>query len=362
MQKTREEKADELRMLTDFVSRFAADHTPENGLPQSGADLWPQLTEMGLIGLTVPEASGGAELGAEGLVAVAGVLGAVALPVDFSCGAALASGLLHMALAENSAVQPLLETLMRGEMRIAITCDLAAAASGINRNTLPELSGDDLTLTKIRAFGPHFPDKLLVLAKTGDNVALCLMSLDDHKLRQLPMIDGRLMTELDAGSKPVGVQVLISGAGTQQQVEACCAHMLIAVAADSLGAMERLFNQTLDYMRMRKQFGKALGSFQTIQFRLVDMSIALDEARALVDAAAEAQDNRSANASALTVAAWVQTLWSARHIAEEAVQLHGGIGMTEECAISPLVKRLLVNEHSFGQAEAYMAAYRQLAA
>jgi alkylation response protein AidB-like acyl-CoA dehydrogenase len=82
----------------------------------------------------------------------------------------------------------------------------------------------------------------------------------------------------------------------------------------------------------------------------------------LVEAAAEAQDNGAADARALTLAAWVQTLWSARHIAQEAVQLHGGIGMTEECAISPLVKRLLVNEHSFGQAEAYMSAYRQLAA
>ncbi len=362
MQKTREEKADELRMLTDFVTRFAADHTPENGLPQNDLDLWPQIAEMGLIGLALPEASGGAELGAEGLTAVAQALGSVALPVDFACGAALAASLLCEAQITNPDVALLLESFLAGEMRLGIAGQLATAAQGIKPANLPELTGTGLTLTKQQVLGAREPEKLLCLVQQGGGVVLCLVSPEKTQFRQLSMIDGRMMNEITADSAPADIQVLLSGADVQQRIAACAADILIAAAADSLGAMDNLYRQTLDYMRMRKQFGKALGSFQTIQFRLVDMSVALDEAKALVEAAAEAQDNGAEDARALTLAAWVQTLWSARHIAQEAVQLHGGIGMTEECAISPLVKRLLVNEHSFGQAEAYMSVYRQLAA
>jgi alkylation response protein AidB-like acyl-CoA dehydrogenase len=362
MQKTREEKADELRMLTDFVTRFAADHTPENGLPQTDLDLWSQIAEMGLIGLALPEASGGAELGAEGLAAVAQALGSVALPVDFACGAALAANLLCEAQKSNQDVAPLLEAFLTGEVRLGIAGQLVTAAQGIKSSNLPELTGNGLALKKLQVFGAREPEKLLCLVQQGGGVALCLVSPEKAQFRQLSMIDGRMMSEITADIAPADIQVLLSGADAQQRTETCVADVLIAVAADSLGAMDNLYRQTLDYMRMRKQFGKALGSFQTIQFRLVDMSVALDEAKALVEAAAEAQDNGAADARALTLAAWVQTLWSARHIAQEAVQLHGGIGMTEECAISPLVKRLLVNEHSFGQAEAYMSAYRQLAA
>jgi alkylation response protein AidB-like acyl-CoA dehydrogenase len=126
--------------------------------------------------------------------------------------------------------------------------------------------------------------------------------------------------------------------------------------------MQALFDLTLDYAKTRRQFGRAIGSFQTIQFRLVDLWIRLDEARSLLITATMAADEGHAEARKLTAAAWIQTLWSGRAISEEAIQIHGAIGMTEEYAVGRYVKRILVNELMFGPAEPHLARYRSSAA
>lgn len=118
----------------------------------------------------------------------------------------------------------------------------------------------------------------------------------------------------------------------------------VTAAAYHLGAMQRLFDMTLDYTRTRQQFGRALSSFQALQHRLVDMFVAIDETRALVMAAAMAADEGRADAARLARAAWTKAQLSGQLIAEESIQMHGGIGMTAECQVGSYVRQILRNK------------------
>lgn len=155
----------------------------------------------------------------------------------------------------------MLEGFLIGEMRLGIAGQLATAARGIKPANLPALTGNGLAFNKQQVLGAREPEKLLCLVQQGGGVALCLVSPEKAQFRQLSMIDGRMMSEITADIAPAHIQVLLSGADVQQRIEACAADILIAVAADSLGAMDNLYRQTLDYMRMRKQFGKSAWLF-----------------------------------------------------------------------------------------------------
>lgn len=120
----------------------------------------------------------------------------------------------------------------------------------------------------------------------------------------------------------------------------------VAAAADHLGAMQALLDMTIDYVRTRQQFGRPLGAFQALQHRLVDMFIALEEARALTMAAAMVATAERTDSGRVSMAAWECARRAGTKIAEEAIQMHGGIGMTEECRVGAYVKRILRTEAS----------------
>lgn len=131
--------------------------------------------------------------------------------------------------------------------------------------------------------------------------------------------------------------------------------MLVAAAADNLGATQLLYEMTLTYAKTRRQFGRRIADFQHIQFRLVDLWIKLDEARSLVKAAALAASEDHAQAAELARQAWIQSLWSGTACGEEAVQIHGAIGMTDEHLVGDFFKRILVNAFLFGPADYHLA-------
>ena len=328
--------ADDLRLLTDAVARFADRNAPEAGMPTPAADIWPDLCEMGLVGLTLPTETGGGGMGPLGAVAAGLQLGARAVPVSFPLAGVLVPALLAAAGRDD-----LVAAVMTGETRVAVASALLPAAGNSGHDSL--------------AFGPQRPDLVLCAGSDGAELRLCAAS--DVVSATAMMADGQPAFRL-VPTGAAGESLSVSADGR----EAALSPALLAAAAETTGAMESLFEATLAYVKLRKQFGKALGSFQTIQFRMVDLSIALEEARALLNAAAQALATGEPDGPALCRAAWVQSLWSGRKLAEEAIQLHGAIGMTAECAISHLVRRVMINEALFGPAEAHMAAYRRLAA
>lgn len=319
------DSSDDIRLLDEAVARFAGRNAAPAGLPGPAPDLWPEAVAMGLAGLALPADRGGTGLGARGALAAGRRLGAAGVPLSFSLGAVFAPALLD-GLGEAA----LRDAVIAGETRVAVTGDLLGGAATL-------------------AFGPAGVDAVIGVADEAtailpaEAVAATGRMADGQPLYRVAAVAGRRAGGL-AAARAAALPVA-----------------LVAAAAEALGAMETLFALTLDHIRLRRQFGRALGSFQSLQFRMVDLSIALEEARALASAAAEALDAGAANGPALAHAAWVQAVWSGRALAQEAIQLHGAIGMTAQCAVSVPVRRLLILEQLFGGEAAHLASYRALA-
>jgi alkylation response protein AidB-like acyl-CoA dehydrogenase len=128
----------------------------------------------------------------------------------------------------------------------------------------------------------------------------------------------------------------------------------IGVCAEAVGAMAAVTGQTTEYLKSREQFGQPLSKFQVLQHRLVDMSVTVEEARAVVHAALEAIDDDQPDAQRMVWKAKVQTAKASRFVGGQAIQLHGGMGMTDELAIGHYYKRLAMCETMFGDAQWYL--------
>ncbi len=133
-----------------------------------------------------------------------------------------------------------------------------------------------------------------------------------------------------------------------------------AVASEAVGLMRKVLNDTVEYAKQRQQFGQAIGSFQALQHRMVDMYMELEQSTAAVYLAVLNLDGERVD-RALAVSAAKATIGrSARFIGQNAVQLHGGMGMTEELAIGHYFKRLTAIEYEFGSADQHIARYAAL--
>jgi hypothetical protein len=148
--------------------------------------------------------------------------------------------------------------------------------------------------------------------------------------------------------------------GATGPIEAATAAGLLALSAEAVGIMDALRDQTLDYLRTRKQFGVPIGSFQALKHRMADLALEIEQARSAVTNAAAALDapraerERSASAAKFTIGR-VGTL-----AAEEAIQLHGGIGMTWELPLSHFAKRLIMIGHQLGDEDYHLDRYIRL--
>ncbi|MCL4747869.1 MAG: hypothetical protein KJZ83_21035 [Burkholderiaceae bacterium] len=228
--------------------------------------------------------------------------------------------------------------------------------------------------TKSRVLAAAGVNALIVSATVraeGGSTALFLVAADSPGLEVAHerMIDGRTLSRVVLSDVKVPRSARVDdGANGAALLSIARDRALLAAAAENLGAMQVLFDATLGHVRTREQFGQPIGRFQALQHRLVDLSIRLDEARALVTAAAIAVDESLApgasppEASGAVAAAWVQSLWSGRQIVEESIQMHGAIGMTDEYALGHYAKRIVLNEAFFGGAESHLTRFAALTA
>ena len=137
--------------------------------------------------------------------------------------------------------------------------------------------------------------------------------------------------------------------------------MLAALAAESVGVMQVMLDMTADYLKTRKQFGKPIGDNQALQHRAVDMYVSLEQARSMsLFATMMAADETAIDRQRAMHAAKVQIGRSGRHIGQEAVQLHGGIGVTTEYAVGHFFKRMTMIERGFGDTDTHLAALARL--
>lgn len=329
---------------------------PDRGRPESAeteARRHATFADLGLPGLLLP-----AEFGGSGLGAVEAMLAAQELGRALAGAGWLASGVMAaplIAQAASPAQQDRwLGALAAGTLRATLALEEPQARWHIaapRTMARADAEGWQLDGTKSGVLDGAAAGLLLVLATAPEGPTLLAVAGDDPGLRRRPhrLLDGRAAAHLDlvaARGEVVGPPG--GGLALAEQALDRASAMLVA---GTVGAAEALLALTLEHLRTRVQFGKPLASFQALQHRLADHAIALEQLKSMACVAALALDAPTAAARQRGVSA-ARTLAAqlGRRLALDAIQLHGAMGMTEECAAGRYAKRLLVDGALFGDA------------
>jgi len=216
--------------------------------------------------------------------------------------------------------------------------------------------------------GAPWADKLIVSARTAggprDRDGVSLFVVDRHSpnlhLQGFRTIDGRRAAEMTLMNVQVPASQLLGTEGEGVAVlEACRDRAIAALCAEAVGAMTELNSSTLEYSRTRKQFGAALGTFQVLQHRMVDMFIALEEAVSFTQHLNLSLAAKEPHGSKLASGAKTKVGYAARFIAEQAVQLHGGMGMSDELSVGHYFKRIASINTQYGDPTYHLMRYAQ---
>lgn len=368
--------SDDQRLLKDSVDRLIKDRygfeARQSNRTQPGGwsrDAWAAFAELGLLGLPFAEEVGG--FGGSpvdtGLVMEAFGRGLVVEPFFASvilCGALLR----HAATAEQCT--ELLPGIIAGERTVAYAQVERQSRYALNDiKTTARQDGAAWRIDGAKALVLHgeSADTLLVSARISgherdrDGIGLFRVDAGAPGLvrRGYPTQDGQRAADIIFDKTPataIGEPGHALAAMERAEDEA-----VAALCAEAVGLMQSMHDLTLDYLKTRKQFGRAIGENQALQHRVVDMYVSLEQARsmALFATMMATVDDETERRRAIH-AAKVQIGQSGRHIGQEAVQLHGGIGVTMEYSVGHYFKRMTMIERSFGDTQTHLSALARL--
>jgi alkylation response protein AidB-like acyl-CoA dehydrogenase len=320
---------EEQQLLADSVRRYLQkDYDFEArkkilATPQGWSErVWATFAEMGLTGLPLSPDYGGFGGGAIDLMSVMEAFGE-ALVVEPYLPTVLASLLISRS-GDEKQKKAILPLVAEGKMRLA----LATGSRGV--------------------IGAPMADKIVILQR--NNVLLAdrdAVLVNAHRTLD-DLGAGDIKLQIETISHPVLDEVLDLGAALS--------------CAEAVGAMKFACDTTLEYLKTRKQFGVPIGAFQALQHRMVDMFIAYEQAKSMACLACSKIDSHqnAADRARAVSAAKIKIADSARHISQESVQLHGGMGMSEELKVSHTFRRLTVLMRRFGDADHHLARFASL--
>jgi len=353
--------SDEQRMLQDSVQRLLAERcsfeqrktllAPDG---DGGAALWRQLAELGLLGLPFDEADGGLAGGAVDTFIVMQALGRVLAPVPYLATVVLCGGLLRAAAspAQRAALVP---AIAAGELTLAFAHSESQARFDLaDVQTTARRDGTGWVLDGEKRFvlAGDGALQLIVSARVEGGLGLFLLDANQPGVsrRGYRTQDHSRCADVRLDGVRVGADAVLGEPGAAlPAIEQAVDGAIAALCAEAVGAMEYAQELTVDYLKVRKQFGVAIGSFQALQHRAVDMLVATEQARSMaLYATMMCEEPDAAERRRAISAAKVQVNRSGRFVGQEAVQLHGGIGMTEECQVGHYLRRLTMIEMLFG--------------
>jgi alkylation response protein AidB-like acyl-CoA dehydrogenase len=365
---------EERRLLAETIARYVADEYDIEtrhaaaALPEGfSRDRWQQFAELGLVGALFSERHGGYGGAPLDIMVVFEELGRGLVVEPFLATGVLAGGAL--ALAGNPDQTALLEEVIAGETMLAFAhgepegrYDLAE----VTTIATPDGDGWRIDGAKSVVLNGDSADKLVVSARVSGEaldeagIALFLLDADGEGIsrRGSPTVDGGRSAEITFDAAPASASQLIGKpGGAYSIIEMVCARGILAVCAEALGAMQVAKDMTLDYLRARKQFGVPIGSFQALQHRMAEMLIEMEQARsAVINAAARLEDDRAARERDISSAKHLIGVVG-RLVAEETIQMHGGIGMTWEYALGHYAKRLVMIDHVLGDTDHHLERF-----
>lgn len=371
--------SEEQQQLQDAISRFVqGDYAFErrNQIVKSAQgwsrEVWQGLADLGVLAMNIPEADGGLGYGPiETLLAMQSAGPALL------CEPLLDSGVIATALVRDFAGAQqraeLLPALGSGE-RIVVLAHFEPSARGEAAwvEARATQSGDGVVLQGHKAVVPLAPaaDELLVSARDagapGDAQGVSLFRVPRGtaglELKAYPTLDGRRAAEviLRDVRLPAAARVGVAGAALPA-IDRALGIGLAALCAEALGVMEATVAATVEYLKTRQQFGQPIGRFQALQHRTADMLMHLEQSRSMAYLAAmncqladDLQRRKTLSAAKVVIGN------ACRFIGQQAVQLHGGMGMTEELNVSHFFKRLLAIELTLGDTDTHLQRFAEL--
>jgi len=375
------EHSEEQRQLADSLNKFLAgqyDFEKRKAIVNSASGIsdavWSAFAEMGLTALALPEADGGFGGGAMDLMAAMEACGQALVVEPLLDNVGLGARLVAKAgsPAQRAALLP---GFIEGSMKLAF----AGLEPGRRYELAPETTtarrtaeGWVLEGAKCVVVGAPSAHRLIVSARsgTGPSAGASLFVVDPAlpgvKLNPSRTVDGLRVADVHFDKVNLGTDTLLGPPGQEggalPLIEEATDFATALLCAEAIGAMQYANDATLEYLKTRKQFGAPIGANQVLQHRIVEMVIVTEQARSLailaaskVDTCTDAKERQRA-----VSAAKVKIADAARQVSQEAVQLHGGMGMTEELKISHTFRRLTMIAQRFGDADHHLERYAAL--
>lgn len=326
-------------------------------------EMWTQLGALGLLAINIPEEDGGYGAGPISTMLACNAVGEGLLLEPFLSSAVVATRTIAQMGSREQRTRWLPE-MATGE-RISVLAHEEAEDSidllNIRTNATEIPGGWEINGRKSLIYHAPMANLLLITARTDGELGLFAVAADTPGVNQLPDItlDDQRACDLLLENVRVPAQARLGG-DARETLEAVLDYGLAALCAEAIGAMERLLQTTITYSRSRKQFGVPIGSFQALQHRMAEMLMHLEQARSMSYlAATRCTDPDSRSRRAALSAAKTLMGKAARYIGQQAVQLHGGMGMTDELDVSHYFKRLLAFELRCGTTGRHLEIYRR---
>jgi alkylation response protein AidB-like acyl-CoA dehydrogenase len=336
-------------------------------------DVWRALAQdLGVLGASLPEDLGGLGGGPVETLVIMHELGRALVVEPYLETVVIAAGLL--ARAGGEAARAAVGQIISGELIATLAWGEPTSrhdAADVSTTARREGSGWRIDGRKAVVMAAPWASKLLVTARTAggrrDAEGVSLFLLDKAAkgvaTRDYPTVDGRRASEIEFDGVVVGPEALLGDVDhALPRVEAVFDEARAALCAEALGVLSELVRQTIDYTKQRKQFGRPIAEFQVLQHRMVDMFIASEQATSMAYLAALKLGAPAAERARAVSAAKAFIGKALTFVGQAAVQTHGGIGMTEELALSHYFKRATMIEKALGSTDFHLRRFEALRA
>ncbi|MGI9430715.1 MAG: acyl-CoA dehydrogenase family protein [Myxococcota bacterium] len=366
-------------ILRDMARSFCAEKSPvermrglrdTNDADGFSRDLWKEMGELGWIGILLPESLGGADMGYGELGVVLAECGRVLAPEPFVSTVLLGGNALALGASE-PLQKELLPDVCTGERILAMAFQEHGRFAPYAVGTAATRDGDGFRIRgeKLYVLDGHVADQIVTVTRTAgegaDRDGLTLLAVDADapgvSVQRTVMVDGRNAAKVTFEDVAVDASRVLGTVGAGADLlDAVFDRATVGLCSEMVGTFEEAFERTLEYLKTREQFGVKIGTFQGLRHRAAEVFGELEFARSVVRDAETALDEARDDARECASAAKARCSDVASLIGGEAVQMHGGIGMTDEEEVGLFFKRLKAAELTLGDANYHRNRYAAL--
>ena len=370
---------EEQQSLKDIASEFLQSNAPithfreirdtqnELGYDES---LWMEMVNLGWSGILIPEEYGGFDFGMVGMGSILEEAGKTLTPSPLFSTGVLGASLLTLG-GNDSQKQTYLPQIVDGTLTTALALEESNRHSPYSIDTQAKKNGDQFIISGCKNFviDGHSSNLLIVAARTEGSVndesgiTLFLVNSDNQgvEITKTSMVDSRNAANIKFSDVTVSSDNILGEENNGASLlEVVLDRAQIAISAEMLGNASQAFNLTLEYLKERKQFGAVIGTFQALQHRAAEMYSELELTKSSVIAACNAVDENSNDLRRMASLAKFKSGETNHLITNEAVQMHGGVGVTDEYDVGLFMKRARVTEQIFGNSEYHIDRYATL--